>query len=115
MSEINKQLKDLNQSRVKFFDSTSQFEELVQQLHARQADFDSIRMGEPEIPRYLKAFSNLTPENVYLNKLATKYVSETDEEKDEEETGQVDAPIQFKMESVMSSFTKSFGDPLSAA
>ncbi len=115
LSNIHGHLKDLDQSRATFVASTAQYEELVSQLKARQVDYDSIRMGEPEIPRYLKAFSNLTPENVYLNKLATKFLNETDEEKALEEAESKEAPTALNMESIMSSFTKSFGDPLSAA
>ncbi len=114
IKKIQAQLIDLDQSRANFIASSTQYADLVQQLRGRQADYDSIRIGEPEIPRYLKAFSNLTPENVYLSKLATKFLSETDEEKAAEEE-EKNAPASLSMESIMGSFTKSFGDPLSAA
>lgn len=113
IARVKSQLKDLDKSRAAFVAATAQHADLLQQLQARQADFDSIRMGEPGIPRYLKAFSNLTPENVYLTRLSTKFLSETDEQK-ADEAERKEAASMLSMESIMSSFTKSFGDPLGA-
>jgi len=113
MANIQNQLKDLDKSRAQFVEATASYENLLEQLKARQVDYDSIRMGEPEIPRYLKAFSNLTPENVYLNKMATKFLNEVDLPEEEAKSSEEQPAI--SMENIMSSFTKSFGDPLSAA
>jgi hypothetical protein len=115
LAKIEGRLKDLDKSRASFVVATQQHAELEEQLKSRQVDYDSIRMGEPEIPRYLKAFSNLTPENVYLNKVATKFLNETDEEKAQAEDAAKEGEAGLNVESIMASFTKSFGDPLSAA
>lgn len=108
--EIKQQLSDLDEWRTKSFEAEAQFAKLAAELRDRQADYDSIRIGEPDIPRYLRAISNLTPENLYLQKIETKYLSETDSSKLASER-EATNPNSMSMESVLENFSKSFGDP----
>jgi len=111
--KIKQQLKDLDQWRSKSFAAEAEFAKLTTELRDRKADFDSIRIGEPDIPRYLKAISNLTPENLYLEKIETKFIGGEDSSKIATEVEKND-PNAMDMESVLEKFSKSFGDPFAA-
>jgi len=112
-AKIQQQLLDLDQWRAKSTSMETQFAALTAELQDRQADFDSIKIGEPDIPRYLKAISNLAPENIYLDRIETKFLTENEDELEASKSKQA-TPELFSFESMMSTFTKSFGDPLAS-
>ncbi len=114
--KIKSQLSDLDLWRTRSFAAEEQFNKLASELGDRQSDYDSIKTGDPEVSSYLKAFSNLVPENVYLEKLETKFLPEVASDSSSA-TSSSPAPGggSFGFESMMSTFTKSFGNPLSGA
>lgn len=110
-NRVGAKLKDLDLWRSKSQAAEVQFAELGAQFADRKADFDSIKIGEPEIPVYLKALSNLVPENIYLEKLGTRYVPEVDEATSS--ASEVGGNVKtVDMNSILTAFTKNFGDPL---
>ena len=76
---LESSLSSLSEQRNAFSTAKAQFDRLVRELATRENDFSSIRIGNPEIPTYLRALTFLVPRNIYLERLKTGFISEEEQ------------------------------------
>lgn len=88
---IKGKIVNLDMLRQKFISTKTEFDQKTAELISRENDFNSVMIGIPDIPVYIKAFSNLVPPNIYLTRLHTLIIPEEYEPEpkvEEEETGE---------------------------
>lgn len=78
---IRSQLTDLVKHRTAYFTAKEEAERKASELAMRKSEFTDLQVGNSDLPIYLRAFSHLTPRNIYLTKLKTSFISEIEEVK----------------------------------
>jgi hypothetical protein len=66
-------------ARDAFVAAKADFERSAAELAIRDQDFAQIRIEDPEIKAYLKSLSNLVPENIYLERLRTRFIPQLEQ------------------------------------
>jgi len=113
--KVHAEIADLDKVRGQFLEAEAQVQDLTRAFAERRQDFESIRIGEPEIPRYLKAISNLVPDNIYLVQMQTLFVPEVEEKSSNtKKSKSPDEPAGFNIGDILTSFSSAFGSPLTA-
>jgi len=109
---IQTQVKDLKLYRDRFFASQAEFDKLAAEFAERKLDYESIRIGDPNIPCYLRAISNIVPDNLYLTRMLTTFVPAADENAPSAVRDTSKKEIILDTETVMRNFTANYGNPL---
>jgi len=76
---LKEQLATLPVARDAFVAAKADFERSAAELAIRDQDFAQIRIEDPEIKAYLKSLSNLVPENIYLERLRTRFIPQLEQ------------------------------------
>ncbi len=85
---LKSQITELDNYRAQFLVTKAEFDKFNAEMAGRRQDFESIRIGDPEITNYLQLLSHLVPSNIYFDRIRTRFIPKGKKPEAAEEEGQ---------------------------